>query len=1353
MSIQRIAIIFDNKARPETTGVYCRRALGKLAEVEHFLPTDLSRIPRQGFDLYLAIDDGLSYRLPSDLHPSVWWAIDTHLDFEACLSKARTFDIVFAAQRDGAENLRRHGVASASWLPLACDPEIHARHEVPREHDVCFVGNLFPGPRQELLQAIRARFPRTFIGRCYFEDMARTYSASRVVFNRSIRNDVNMRVFEALASGSLLVTNDLRDNGQEELLRNETHLVTYCCAEELLDKIDFYLKHEETRERIAAAGRTEVLLRHTYRHRMKTLLAATSQHLERNRAVASAGIATRSGALPGQAATEPSGTLPQGRDPFYFEWARPELLALVPSSARIVLDIGCGTGRLGEEIKRRQDCRVLGIERDTEAARRAQDRLDQVFVGDVETLEPGIAPHSLDAVICGDVLEHLRQPDRLLKRIHDWLQPTGLLIASIPNVRHHTVVRSLIAGNWTYEPAGLLDRDHVRFFTRREIEKLFFRAGYKITELRSKPGPGDDDSSQTPRGEVRVGRLCITGLPAEEAAEFSTYQYLVCAQPASTPDRGLTSIIIVTYNQLEYTRLCVQSIYDRTDEPFELIFIDNASTDGTPDYLGSLAGCQVVVNSENLGFPRAVNQGLRLARGRQVLLLNNDTVVTTGWLARMLDALDADDKVGLVGPCSNSVSGEQEVAAGYDDLGELDGFAWDWGKRHERVCEQTDRLVGFCLLIRGDLLRTVGELDERFGIGCFEDDDYCIRTLRAGYRAVIARDAFVHHFGGRTFIGSGVDFAALMSRNQQLLREKWREEPDGVQPVQTAAAPRLGRHLGEETAPFHLQVAPGGRGLQLVRGGIGFSLCMIVRNNARTIRAALESIRPWVDEMNVTDTGSTDDTPRIAAELGARVFHFPWCDDFSAARNESLRHARGRWIFWMDSDDTIDPECGRKLRELALGEHTEDVLGYVVSVRCPSSDPGDPYGYTRVTHVKLFRNRPDLRFEHRIHEQILPAILRADGRVEFTDLFVTHSGYDTSPEGQKHKLDRDLRLLELELREQPNHPFTLFNLGMTYADIGRHEEAADCLRRCLERSEERSSHVRKAYSLLCFCHAQMGDDAAAWDACRRGLAAFPLDAELRFRKAMLLHGRGQLEEAVRTYVDLFERPEPAHYTSVNEGVSSHLARHNLALVYLDLGDLSRAEEQFRLILRDRPLYRPGWLQLGDLLLRQGREGETLRLAEQMSSEPVLRPAVRLLRAQVALARGNREEALRGLEQAAREYPDDSDVLQALCRFLFEQVSVASAENALAQLVRCEPTDPQARHNLGTVYLQTGRPAQAVEQYRESLRLRPRSADTLIYLGLALEGLGRLGEARNAWCEALRLKPGDAAAREALQRTA
>jgi GT2 family glycosyltransferase len=96
--------------------------------------------------------------------------------------------------------------------------------------------------------------------------------------------------------------------------------------------------------------------------------------------------------------------------------------------------------------------------------------------------------------------------------------------------------------------------------------------------------------------------------------------------------------------------------------------------------LRSLPGVTVIANEQNRGFPAAVNQGIQAAKGQQILLLNNDCLVTTGWLGRMLRALHSAPTVGLVGPCSNFVSGEQQVAVGYDELAGLDGFAWDWGE-------------------------------------------------------------------------------------------------------------------------------------------------------------------------------------------------------------------------------------------------------------------------------------------------------------------------------------------------------------------------------------------------------------------------------------------------------------------------------------------------------------------------------------------------------------------------------------------------------------------------------------------------------------------------------------------------
>src|SRR5580692_3952360 len=106
MDIRRVAVIFDDRQRPETTGVYCRRALESLVDVVHFRPDELPSIPSGAFGLYLNIDDGLEYQLPDTLCPSAWWAIDTHLNYEWCREKSKHFDFVFAAQRDGAARLQ-----------------------------------------------------------------------------------------------------------------------------------------------------------------------------------------------------------------------------------------------------------------------------------------------------------------------------------------------------------------------------------------------------------------------------------------------------------------------------------------------------------------------------------------------------------------------------------------------------------------------------------------------------------------------------------------------------------------------------------------------------------------------------------------------------------------------------------------------------------------------------------------------------------------------------------------------------------------------------------------------------------------------------------------------------------------------------------------------------------------------------------------------------------------------------------------------------------------------------------------------------------------------------------------------
>ena len=129
----KVAIVYDNTQRPDTTGEHCLQALRGLCEVQHFLPTQMDEVPRASFDLHLQIDDGLRYRFPLDLRPSAWWVIDTHLQYDWDRQKASDFDFVFAAQRDGAERLEADWTGPVQWLPLACNPAVHRPHEVDKD--------------------------------------------------------------------------------------------------------------------------------------------------------------------------------------------------------------------------------------------------------------------------------------------------------------------------------------------------------------------------------------------------------------------------------------------------------------------------------------------------------------------------------------------------------------------------------------------------------------------------------------------------------------------------------------------------------------------------------------------------------------------------------------------------------------------------------------------------------------------------------------------------------------------------------------------------------------------------------------------------------------------------------------------------------------------------------------------------------------------------------------------------------------------------------------------------------------------------------------------------------------------
>ncbi len=219
----------------------------------------------------------------------------------------------------------------------------------------------------------------------------------------------------------------------------------------------------------------------------------------------------------------------------------------------------------------------------------------------------------------------------------------------------------------------------------------------------------------------------------------------------------MTSIVVLTYNQLkDCTEPCINSIYKYTDSnDFELIIVDNDSKDGTQEYLKDIetkyTNLKIILNSTNKGYSAGNNDGIKASKGDFVILLNNDTLVSDNWLEKMLTPFFIDSNIGMVGPISNSVGNEQRVNIDGLNHKNYNDKIVQYITDNKDVVTKTQRLGFFCVAIKKELIDKIGLLDEKFGIGMFEDDDYCIRATKENYKLVVTDACFIYHKGSVSF--------------------------------------------------------------------------------------------------------------------------------------------------------------------------------------------------------------------------------------------------------------------------------------------------------------------------------------------------------------------------------------------------------------------------------------------------------------------------------------------------------------------------------------------------------------------------------------------------------------------------
>ena len=655
----------------------------------------------------------------------------------------------------------------------------------------------------------------------------------------------------------------------------------------------------------------------------------------------------------------------------------------------------------------------------------------------------------------------------------------------------------------------------------------------------------------------------------------------------------MVSIIILTHNNLKYTKLCIESIHKSTDPkktPYEIIVVDNGSTDGTPQVLETMLKLKKVqdvgLHPTNVGFPQGNNIGASRAKGELICLLNNDVVVSAGWLEKLVRVMNSDPNIAAVGPYTSHSAGHQQVSQvmPYKDQESLNELA----RNAELETKEVDFLVFFCVVIKRHVWDKIGGLDEDFGMGNYEDNYFCHRAIQKGYK-LKAVDCYVHHFGSKTFKSprQGPQFNALLARNQKIFLKK-------IGAYKTIA------------------------------------LCMIVGDHEKpaVLRRCLQSLAPWVDEVNIVfnykrwpmtsfkfgkDAIYSSKYPKKFLPIGKWLdekkikhdFKYLKWTNFSDMRNKSLGMTwydygttpSTDYILWADTDDVLATPQG--LRDMIYHHPGADVLKCRVNSLTPTRS------VDMIFQNRLFKNNPKYRFRNLVHEDVSFSQLEAGAKIITTQITFTHLGNtDRTPAEIKKRNKRNYDFLIKEIDKPEAHSLTYYNMVnclMQRAGKGDAVRAIQYINEAFKKFQlkEEDALYAKMYVLKGLCCMHEGQALAAKQAFHH-VYAKDKNPEAAINLAEIYKREARWDKVIEILEGMFAREKDKGIKVKNMPVDleevEFLAHWKLGDAYAHKEDYSKAEKHYvnALLINDRELVIAD--RLVQILLRQGDESKAMYMS-------------------------------------------------------------------------------------------------------------------------------------------------------------
>lgn len=754
-------------------------------------------------------------------------------------------------------------------------------------------------------------------------------------------------------------------------------------------------------------------------------------------------------------------------------------------------------------------------------------------------------------------------------------------------------------------------------------------------------------------------------------------------------DRPLTSIVLLTWNQLDYTRQCIESLFKYTHSAFELIVIDNGSTDGTLEYVRKLdrahTACiriETIANSNNLGFAKGCNQGLAVSRGDYLILLNNDVVLTSQWLQRLIRAVENDPQLGLVGPMTNYVSGPQQITNPTYDVNTLKGlekYIQIHAKTYDGQIESNGRIAGFCMLMRRAVIEKIGGLDERYAIGNFEDDDFCARAYLAGYKAAVIKDCYVHHYGGRTFAGNQIDYDARMKANWMVFKRKW-HIPDDMP---------LGREYslpipagGFDETKHYVPVTPRKTG-----GSPMSTLDQVYEFTKHQIAPHQKDVAIWILERICEEAY---DHARAHHELG--LLHFE-CNEPHKAQHH------------LEQAASIDPENPSFAKDLGDFYHvvrkdTHSALEKYESVlqRQPNNQDtllkaghlhlaAKQYEMAKACYTRLLSLNPN-HAEARTFVEKLDEVFKTSNQHAFPEELYAQA-HERLSEGDKAGA---LALLDQVIERDPQNALAHNDRGVLSFEQNDKEKAMYHYEQAVDLEPENVTFLK---NLADFYWVERGDAGKALKQYVQVLQVAPSDVETLINCGQICMALEKNDDAH----DFFNRAQQIE--PWNENVKKLLS------------DLEQTTHN-----TSHPMDR-------DTLYRQ---------------------------AQSKAADGDLAGAIADLNRILEKEPENATLYNDIGVLNYETGNMEKALSCYEQAVRLNPDHTEFRKNLADFYMmEQGRAEDAMKLYVKMLEKDPQDLDCLLACGLVCICMKKTDDARIFFQRVLEIEPWNASAKQGLEQ--